>query len=103
MAYTAAFECERGGRELRGRLHIPIVEVDCEQLTGGCGVRLRPAPAADPPGCVGGDRRWRPRFLLTGSGCKFLYRETKRKAGPQPSPPGPIFLCYGSTKNLVQV
>jgi hypothetical protein len=55
-----------------------------------CGVRRRPAPAADPPGCVGGVRRWRPRFPLTGSGCKFLYRETKRKAGPQPSPPGPI-------------
>jgi hypothetical protein len=48
------------------------------------------APAADPPGCVGGVRRWRPRFPLAGSGCKFLYRETKRKAGPQPSPPGPI-------------
>ena len=35
----------------------------------GCGVRRRPAPAADPPGCVGGVRRWRPRFPLTGSGC----------------------------------
>ena len=57
----------------------------------GPAVRRRPAPAADPPGCVGGVRRWRPRFPLTGSGCKFLYRETKRKAGPQPSPPGPIF------------
>jgi hypothetical protein len=56
----------------------------------GPAVRRRPAPAADPPGCVGGVRRWRPRFPLTGSGCMFLYRETKRKAGPQPSPPGPI-------------
>ena len=37
----------------------------------GCGVRRRPAPAADPPGCVGGVRRWRPRFPLTGSGCVF--------------------------------
>jgi hypothetical protein len=27
------------------------------------------APAADPTGCVGGVRRRRPRFLLTGSGC----------------------------------
>ncbi|KOO32192.1 hypothetical protein Ctob_003238, partial [Chrysochromulina tobinii] len=52
----------------------------------GCCLAPMPAPAADPPGCVGGVRRWRPRFpLLTGSVCKFLYRETKRKAGPQPS------------------
>jgi hypothetical protein len=42
-----------------------------------------PAPAADPPDCVGGVLRWRPRFPLTGSGCKFLYRETKRKASPR--------------------
>ena len=34
-------------------------------------LRRRPAPAADPPGCVGGVRRWRPRFPLTGSGCVF--------------------------------
>jgi hypothetical protein len=27
------------------------------------------APAADPTGCVGGVRRRRPRFLLTGAGC----------------------------------
>ena len=24
---------------------------------------------ADPPNCVGGVRRWRPRFPLSGSGC----------------------------------
>ena len=56
----------------------------------GCGVRRRPACAPDPPGCVGGVLevcRRRPRVPLTGSGCKILYRETKRKAGPQPSPP----------------
>jgi len=64
----------------------------------GPAARRRPAPAAEPPGCVGGVRRWRPRFLLTGSGCKFLYtsKETKRKTGPQPSPPGPIFACASS-------
>ena len=85
----------------------------------GCGVRRRPAPAADPPGCVGGVRRW--RFPLTGStgcvcvprasssasaagslaplyyNCTRLYRSkhiltqsNTGKAGPQPSPPGPI-------------
>ena len=47
----------------------------------GCGVRRRPAPAADPPGCLGGVRRWRPRFPLTGSGCvcsaSFFERERR--------------------------
>ena len=33
----------------------------------GCGVRRRPAPAADPPGCLGGVRRWRLWFPLTSS------------------------------------
>ena len=78
------------------------------------------APAADPPGCVGGVRRW--RFPLTGStgcvcvdprasssasaagslaplyyNCTRLYRSkhiltqsNTGKAGPQPSLPGPI-------------
>ena len=86
----------------------------------GCGVRRRPAPAADPPGCLGGVRRWRPRFPLTSSasaaGCRvgvrshrftsfepvftfkthttyygdILTQSNSGKAGPQPSPPGPI-------------
>ena len=47
----------------------------------GCGVRRRPAPAADPPGCVGGVRRWRPRFPLTGSGfvCSAGFFERERR------------------------
>ena len=44
-----------------------------------CAAGLRPPPT-------------RPAAWEAGSGCKFLYRETKRKAGPQPSPPGPIYL-----------
>jgi len=42
-----------------------------------CAAGLRPPPT-------------RPAAWEAGSGCKFLNRETKRKAGPQPSPPGPI-------------
>jgi hypothetical protein len=51
-----------------------------------CGVRRRPAPAADPPGCVGGVRRWRPRFPLTGSECKFLCRDEKKSGSPALAP-----------------
>ena len=44
----------------------------------GCGVRRRPAHAADPPGCLGGVRRWRQRFPLTSSasaaGCRVGVR-----------------------------
>jgi hypothetical protein len=42
-----------------------------------------PAPAADPPDCVGGVRRWRPRFPLTGSGCVCSagFFERERRAG----------------------
>ena len=39
------------------------------RLSGCLAPMRRPAPAADPPGCLGGVRRWRPRFPLTGSGC----------------------------------
>jgi hypothetical protein len=61
----------------------------------GCGVRRRPAPPTRPAAwevC-----RRRPRFPLTGSGCKILYRETKRKAGPQPSPPTRTHVGEGKT------
>jgi len=46
-------------------------------------VRRRHEPAADPPGCVGGVRRWRPRFPLTGSGCVCSagFFERERRAG----------------------
>ena len=47
-------------------------------MPAGCAVRRRPAPAADPPGCLGGVRRWRPRFPLTSSasaaGCRVPGR-----------------------------
>ena len=57
------------------RLRLPRCSHRCRP---GCGVRRRPAPAADPPGCLGGVRRWRPRFPLTSSasaaGCRVGVR-----------------------------
>ncbi|KOO32938.1 hypothetical protein Ctob_014539, partial [Chrysochromulina tobinii] len=49
-----------------------LVRVRNPQMLPQPGYDTMPAPAADPPGCVGGVRRWRPRLPLTGSGCMFL-------------------------------
>ena len=89
------------------RVRLSEAQAASHRCRPGCAVRRRPAPAADPPGCLGGVRRWRPRFPLTGSrvgrgsGCACVPRASSSASATPTGSLAPI-LYFNCSRLYIQ-